>query len=213
MPPELAGRVLERALARGGDMAELYAEDRHGFSLSLDDGRVESPQSGRELGACLRVVDGESSYFGYVDGLAEADLQRVAESVAQAVRGRAKAPAALDSPRQAKGHPVAVPPGGVDAGRKAALLRACDERARSAGAEITQVRAGYGESGRRVEVFNSDGVAAADDRTRVRLSVQAVATARRPGRDRQRDAWRPRRLRADREATPRRWRTAPPAGR
>jgi TldD protein len=178
--PELAGRVLQRALARGGDMAELYAEDRHGFSLSLDDRRVESPQSGRELGACLRVVDGESSYYGYVDGLAEPDLQRVAESVAQAVRGRVKVPAALAAPRKAKGHPVVVPPESVEAGRKAALLRACDERARSEGGEITQVRVGYGESGRRVEVFNSDGVAAADDRTRVRLSVQAVG--RREGR-------------------------------
>jgi TldD protein len=178
--PELAGRVLERALARGGDLAELYAEDRHGFSLSLDDGRVESPQSGRELGACLRVVDGESTYYGYVDGLAEPDLQRVAESVAQAVRGRARKPAPTSSPRHAKGHPVAVPPESVEAVRKAALLRACDERARSAGGEISQVRVGYGESGRRVEVFNSDGLAAADDRTRVRLSVQAVG--RREGR-------------------------------
>ncbi len=178
--PELAGRVLQRALARGGDMAELYAEDRHGFSLSLDDRRVESPQSGRELGACLRVVDGESSYYGYVDGLAEPDLQRVAESVAQAVRGRVKVPAALTALRRAKGHPVAVPPESVAGERKAALLRACDERARSEGGEITQVRVGYGESGRRVEVFNSDGLAAADDRTRVRLSVQAVG--RREGR-------------------------------
>ncbi len=41
--PELAARVLDRALARGGDMAELYAEARHGFALSLDDGRVERP--------------------------------------------------------------------------------------------------------------------------------------------------------------------------
>ena len=28
----------------------------HGFALSLDDGRVERPQSGRERGACVRVV-------------------------------------------------------------------------------------------------------------------------------------------------------------
>ena len=69
--PGLAGRVLERALARGGDMAELYAESRRGFALSLDDGRVERPQSGRERGACVRVVQGESTYYGYVDGLAE----------------------------------------------------------------------------------------------------------------------------------------------
>ena len=32
--PALAERVLTRALTRGGDLAELYAEDRHGFSVT-----------------------------------------------------------------------------------------------------------------------------------------------------------------------------------
>ena len=45
---------------------------------------------------------------------------------------------------------------------------------------MVQVTAGYGETRRRVQIFNSDGVAAADDRTRVRLGVQVVA--RRDGR-------------------------------
>ena len=44
-----------------------------------------------------------------------------------------------------------------------------------AGAEVSQARVGYGEARRQVEIFNSDGRAAADDRTRVRLSAQVVA--------------------------------------
>jgi TldD protein len=180
VPPELAATALERALARGGDLAELYAEDRRGFGMALDDGRVERPQEGRERGACLRVVDGDSTYYGYVDGLAEPDLLRVAESVSQAVRGEARRPAALRGVERAGGHPIQTAPGEVAAARKADLLRALDERARSAGAEVTQARVAYAESHRQVEVFNSDGRAAADDRTRVRLSAQVVA--RRDGR-------------------------------
>ena len=75
---------------------------------------------------------------------------------------------------------MAEPPGGVEVARKAELLRACDEAARSAGAEVAQARMAYVENRRQVEVFNSDGLAAADDRTRVRLSAQVVA--RRNGR-------------------------------
>jgi TldD protein len=178
--PELAGRVLERSLARGGDFAELYAEARHGFSISLDDGRVERPQDGRERGACVRVVVGDSSYYGHVDGHAEEDLLRVAGSVAQAVRGDAASPRPVGAPEAADGHPVERDPARVEASRKADLLRACDERARSAGGEVTQVRVSYAEARREVEVFTSDGRAAADDRTRVRLGVQVVA--RREGR-------------------------------
>jgi TldD protein len=171
----LAERVIERALARGGDLGEVYAEDRRGFALSLDDGRIERPQGGTERGASVRVVHGQASYFGHVDGLAEADLMRVADSVAQAVRGEARAPAALQAAQPAEGHSVELRPEDVDAARKAELLRACDERARAAGAEVAQVTVGYVEGRRVVEVYNSDGMAASDDRTRIRLSAQVVA--------------------------------------
>jgi TldD protein len=178
--PGLAARVLERSLSRGGDFAELYVEARQGFSISLDDGRVERPQGGRERGACLRVVVGESSYYGHVDGHAEEDLLRVAGSVIQAVRGQARTPAPLGAAERAEGHAVAIPPADVEASRKADLLRACDDHARAAAPEVTQVRASYTESRREVEVFNSQATSAADDRTRVRLGVQVVA--RRDGR-------------------------------
>ena len=178
--PELAARVLERALARGGDMAELYAESRRGFAISLDDGRVERPQGGRERGASVRVVQGDSTYYGHVDGLAEEDLLRVAGSVSEAVRGDATRPAALRALESGTRHEVRTPPEDVEARRKAELLRACDEHARAAGAEVTQARIGYAENHRRLEVFSSDGRAAADDRTRIRLSAQVVA--RRNGR-------------------------------
>jgi TldD protein len=173
--PELAERVLERALARGGDFAELYAEARQSFGISLDDGRVERPQGGRERGACVRVVQGDSTYYGHVDGLAEEDLLRVAESASQALRAEARAPAELHAAEAAAGHAVEIHPEDVAADAKANVLRACDEHARGISAEVTQARIGYAESRRQVEVFSSLGRAAADDRTRVRLSVQVVA--------------------------------------
>jgi TldD protein len=173
--PELAERVLARALARGGDFADLYAEHRSGFSLRLDDGRVERGQEGRERGASVRLVAGEATYFGHVDGLAEEDLLRVAGSVSHALSQAAREPRALGAAAPAAGHPIAEPPDEVAAERKALLLRSCDERARAVGADVVQVEAGYAEARRQVEVYSSDGVAAADDRTRVRLSAQVVA--------------------------------------
>lgn len=173
---DVAQRVIERALRRGGDFADLYVEDRSGFSLSLDDARVERPQAGAERGAAVRVIVGDATYFGHVDGLAEDDLLRVADSVAGAVGADVRTPARLEAaPAATLVHEVRVPPEGVDAARKADLLRACDERARAEAAEVAQVSAGYAEAHRRVEVFNSVGRAAADDRTRVRLTVQVVA--------------------------------------
>jgi TldD protein len=173
--PALAERVLERALARGGDFADLYAEDRNGFGLSLDDGKVEQAQLGQERGASVRLVTGDATYFGHVDGLGEEDLLRVAESVSGAMAAAASGVQALGAVSATVVHPVAERPEEVAAQRKADILRACDERARAAGDAVRQVSASYAESRRVVEVFNSEGLAAGDDRTRVRLGVQVVA--------------------------------------
>ena len=181
--PELAARVVERALSRGGDFGELYAEERQGFVLALDDTRVERAQTGTERGGSVRVTAGDSTYFGHLDGLDEQGLLDLAGTVAAAAGEGAEGGGArlsLGEPAGGAAHAVAQPPQGVEPVRKADLLRACDERARSAGGEIGQVSASYAEAGRRVEVFNSDGVSARDERTRVRLGVQAVA--RRDGR-------------------------------
>jgi TldD protein len=176
VPPDLAQRAIERALRHGGDLAEVYAEERRGLSLSLDDARIERPQTGVERGASVRLVAGDATYFGHVDGLREDDLLRVADSVAQAARAGRSRSATVAAPAEPRGlHPVDQPPGEVDAARKADMLRTCDEAARAAGAEVVQVSVGYAEGTRRVEVFNSDGVAASDDRTRIRLGVQVVA--------------------------------------
>ncbi len=177
---QLAENVIGRALKHGGDLGELYVERRTGFSVTLDDGRVERPQSGAELGASIRIVRGDSSYFGHVDGVAEAGLEALADSVAQAVGADTTPAAELSAPQRPGSHEVAQPPEGVEATRKAELLRAANEHARAASGEVAQVTASYGESVREIEVYNSDGRAAADSRTRVRLGVQVVA--RRDGR-------------------------------
>ncbi|HLI73171.1 MAG TPA: DNA gyrase modulator, partial [Acidimicrobiales bacterium] len=56
-------RVLTAALARGGEFAELFAEDRHSVSAVLDDGRVEELSSGLDRGAGIRVVVGDTTGF------------------------------------------------------------------------------------------------------------------------------------------------------
>ena len=172
--PPLAQGLLARALANGGEFAELYAERRSSFSVALDDGRVERAQSGDDLGASVRVIASGSTYFGHVDGLAGLDLERLADSVAAAVRGASTAPRALKAVQGTREQRIGQRPEQVEPERKASMLRECDERARETGTEIVQVSAAYNEERRQVQVANSDGLLASDDRTRVRLGVQAV---------------------------------------
>src|SRR5262249_2039847 len=70
---------------------------------------------------------------------------------------------------------IDVDPASVPADRKAEILRELDERARAARSDIDQASASYSEGRRQVAIFNSEGLEASDDRTRVRLGVQGVA--------------------------------------
>jgi TldD protein len=172
--PETAERVLARALATGGEFAEVFAERRSGATMAIDESRIEAVQGGAEEGAGVRVVGGGTTYFAHVDGLDPADLERAADEAASALRGRHAEARPLRTAATSP-LPIEVPPEGVPAVRKAAMLRELDERARAAGGEIAQVRASYAEARREVAVANSDGLLAGDDRTRVRIGVQAVA--------------------------------------
>jgi TldD protein len=178
--PTLAERVIARALSHGGDFAELYAERRGSFSVALDDRKLERAQSGRELGGAVRVVAGDSTYFGHVDGLAEQDLERLADGVAAAVRGEAVEPRALRAFERPAGQSIERHPEDVASADKAQMLRECDDRARRESGDIAQVSASYTEDRREVQIANSEGLQVVDDRTRVRLGVQAVG--RRNGR-------------------------------
>jgi TldD protein len=174
LDPAVAERVLARALASGGEFAELFAERRGGLTMAIDESRVEAVQAGGEEGAGVRVVSGGTTYFAHVDGLEPADLERAAGEAAAALRGQSAEPRPL---RALEGSPLPVErrPEGVPVERKAELLRELDERGRAAGPEVSQLRASYAEGRREVTVANSEGLFAADDRTRVRIGVQAVA--------------------------------------
>jgi TldD protein len=174
LDPAVAERVLARALANGGEFAELFAERRGGLTLAIDESRIESVQSGAEEGAGMRVLSDGTTYFAHVDGLDPADLERAAEEAAAGLRGGRAEPRPLQAEAIAP-LPVEQPPEGVSAARKAELLRELDERGRSAGGEIAQLIASYAEARRQVAVVNSEGLIANDDRTRVRIGVQAVA--------------------------------------
>jgi TldD protein len=174
LDPALAERVIARALANGGEFAELFVERRAGLTLAIDESRIESVQSGSEAGAGVRVLSGGTTYFAHVDGLDPADLERAADEAAAALRGDRAEPRPLRAEAAAP-LPIECPPEGLPAARKADLLRELDERARAAGAEIAQATASYGEARREVAVANSEGLLSGDDRTRVRIGAQAVA--------------------------------------
>ena len=171
-------RVLRTALMTGGDFAEVFAEDRRTSGATLDDGKVEELTSGRERGAGIRVVVGDTTGFAHTADLSENGLRTAAEAAAAAARGGGGGTKVVDLTRRT--HPtysdVRVAPEDVPKRTKVEVLQRADAAARAAGGAIRQVSARTGSSRRRILVANSDGLLATDDQVRTNFAVTAVAT-------------------------------------
>src|SRR4051794_5673932 len=169
-------RVLAGALRTGGDFAEVYAEDKRSTSAGLDDGKVEELTSGRDRGAGIRVVRGETTGFAHTSDLTEEGLRAAAEAAAAAAKGGSAGVREVALTRQDNRppHEVQIFPEDVPKARKAELLLKADDAARASGGAIRQVGATYGDSHRRILVANSDGLLPSDDQVRTRLMVSCV---------------------------------------
>jgi TldD protein len=170
-------RTLRAALRTGADFAEVYAEDKRSTSVGLDDGRIEQVTSGRDRGAGIRVIKGETTGFAHTSDLTEAGLAAAARAAAEAAsRGDGGVrTVALRPSAERRVNTVDRAPETLPKTSKVEVLTRIDDAARSAGAEIVQVSAGYADSRKRVLVANSDGLFAGDDITRVLTRINVVA--------------------------------------
>ena len=172
-------KVLSEALRHGGDFAEVFAEDRSTSSALLDDGRVEELSSGRERGAGIRVVSGETTGFAHTADLSESGLLRAAEAASAVARtggGGTRTVEVVPLRSAGAGGGSNRPAGSGTKAETLELLTRADEAARATGDAVTQVQAGCGSSRRQVLIANSEGLLARDEQARTRFSVSCVAT-------------------------------------
>jgi TldD protein len=173
---DLVHEVLSSALRNGGELAELYAEERRSTSARLDDGRVEDLSSGLDRGCGIRVIAGETTSYAYSNRLDSDALFRAAETAAAAARaGESVQVGDLTNVEPSIRHPVSKPASEVEAGRKVEWLREAESAARSFAPEVTQVVVGYGDSLQRVLIASSDGMWTEEERHRLRLIANVVA--------------------------------------
>ena len=170
-------RVLAAAVRTGADFAEVYAEDKRSTSVGLDDGRVEQVTSGRDRGAGIRVIKGDTTGFAHTADLSEGGLRAAAEAAAAAASqggGSTRTIALARGPERVVS-PIGQFPDEIRKADKVALLQRMDEAARGAGGSIVQVSAGYGDSSKHMLVANTDGVFITDRQVRTLVRITAVA--------------------------------------
>src|ERR1700741_2832315 len=122
-------RVLGTAMRTGGEFAEVFIEDKRSTMAGLDDGRIEQVTSGRDRGAGLRVVRGDTTGFAHTADLSPNGLSAAADAAAAAARGGGGVRRVALTQRPTPPRPGAenvVAPETVEKSRKVDLLRSAD---------------------------------------------------------------------------------------
>ncbi|MBI5102668.1 MAG: TldD/PmbA family protein [Nitrospirae bacterium] len=177
LDPEIHAKLIKTAISRGGQYADVFVESRTVTSLVLDDGRLEKVISGTDSGVGIRLIYNGRTFYAFSNDLSESSLLAGAREVSAAAKGDgAGVSLDLSIRRPSVDFNIALPPSGVPVKEKIALVRKADRTARAFDPRIRQVTAIYRDAVQRVQVSNSVGVFAEDERVHTTAVVQVIAS-------------------------------------
>jgi len=177
---ETVNRILQEALARGGDFADVFAEQRFRTAIVLDAGKIDSVTYGYPRGAGVRVARRNQTGYAFSDEISYSsllDAARVASTVVETqsrtnpidvTRRNLQPPFTLQNPE-----PLMLETAKFD------VLRRMDAAARGVDPRIVSVRIEYVDEVRDVLIGTSDGVYVLD--RQYLLSVSCVPAAQAGG--------------------------------
>ncbi len=173
---EVCERILGRAMASGGDFAELFAEHTATHSIHMIDKRVDAASDGVTSGAAVRVYKGLRSVMATTVDISEEGLLRCAAQAADALgQGSACVDIVLKERIFGDIHPVRIVPSSVGNREKVAILKEAYFAAGDYHQAIRQVSASLGDTDRHILIANSEGLYTTDRQIRTRLALSAVA--------------------------------------
>lgn len=163
--------TLSRALARGGDFADLYFEATESQAFGLEEDRIKEAEHSIDLGCGIRTVRQESTGFSYTEELTREALFSCADTASRISQGGAKVPARRCTEVTLPNYyPLLTPPEGVAAKEKLALLEYANEVAHRMSPLVKRIDVSYADAAKRVLIVTSDGRLARDRRPMISLN-------------------------------------------
>ena len=156
---KLAIDVLNAALETGADYAEIFYEDSRSYSLSIENGKVQTSSSNVMNGVGLRLLKENQTVYGYTNDLTRKGLLALAESLRSSFKGkRIITVTKLDMIRAKNRNPVKNSYENISREEKIALVKeGIEEIEKLKDPRIVRYIGSFADNHRFVAVFNSKG--------------------------------------------------------
>jgi TldD protein len=170
-------KVLETAIGRKADYADLFFEYRRNEGISLEEGLVKNCSQSTGNGVGVRVLAESKTGYAYTDDITIDNLEvaaRTAQYIAQT--RESQLPVAVGKPA-AKSHdlyPIKTPVNDVELDRKVALLYDIDRFARGLDSRVKNVFVSLGSEYKVILIASSQGLVIGDIQPLTRLNVTCI---------------------------------------
>lgn len=178
LSPELIRRVLSRAIAGGGEFADLYAEYSRLNSLVMEEGILKSAYSIIDKGVGLRVLKGEKTGYAYTERMEEAAFLKIAGVAASIANdGGSEQNISLENHTTPNYSPVKDPVTDVELDQKIKWINLANEYAHASSNHVRKVSINFVDNQTEVVMADSRGRLVTDTRPMMRFSVSVVLEA------------------------------------
>ena len=172
-----AARIIEEAMSRNADFAEIFEEEKRGSAVGLLNGRTNRASSLIDYGIGIRLMAGTNVVYVYTCDKTEDALIKLAREAASALKnGTGAAIREVEALSRTSPSVLEIDPMTVSKKTNIDFLKQASEYALSFDDMITQAAASYAASTRTVRIINNEGINKLETQTRIRFSVEAVAT-------------------------------------
>jgi len=174
---KLIEKLLDAGLSRGADFAEVFVECKNSTALQSLSGRLEKVNSNKSFGVGIRLAKKFQVVYGYTNSSNPEDLLKLATDLSKSFNDeKLTKRVPLMKLEVGDKHKVEIKPTDVSLEEKVLLIKKAYKATDEYDEAISQVMIGLMDSSQNILIANSEGRFVTENRTKIRMGINAVAT-------------------------------------
>ena len=169
-------KVINRALGKGADFADVYLENRISRQIVMEESKFRSGLYGISQGAGVRVISGNKTGYAYTDEITEEKLNHAAEVASYVARGGTSVtPVSVSAASRPSFVTVKLPLGEVADEKRIEIIKRADQAAKDYDPRIRMALIEYNDEVRSRIIANSEGLFIKDELPLLFFIVQVMS--------------------------------------
>lgn len=166
--------IIFEALSLGADFCDVFVDKNIIETVSFNSSKVKDIRSGVDFGIGVRLIYGDKALYGYTNSTDKEELINLTRTLATQYANKMEArPVAFKVAEFQK--VAALQSSDATLAQKIELMKGLDKKVRSHSELISQVNINLMLRSQSVEIFDSEGLHATDERPYVRFATSAIA--------------------------------------